>query len=128
MKNPFLIIVHFGKTELTTDCLKSVYASGNSPNMILINNNQDKSLIGMVKVYKNLHLVNPETNLGFVGANNLGIKMALGKGADFVVLLNNDTIIPSNFLEKLSDYAYTSHKIGIVSPKIYFAPRSEERR
>jgi hypothetical protein len=60
-------------------------------------------------------------NLGFAGGNNVGIKDAIKRGADFVVLLNNDVILKKDLLVKLVEIARKNKKIGLLAPKMYFA-------
>ncbi len=60
-------------------------------------------------------------NLGFAGGNNVGIKYSLDKGADLVLILNNDIILDKNFLVEMVKNFLENPKIGAVSPKIYFA-------
>ena len=121
MNNTFLIIVHFGPVRLTVDCLKSIYQNHDAPLTILVNNSLDNSLPGIIKEFKNVLLLTPKTNLGFAGANNLALKKAIAGGAQNVILLNNDTIIPAGFVAKITDFAVSHPSVGIISPKIYFA-------
>src|SRR3989344_6483031 len=121
MNNTFLIIVHFGPVRLTVDCLKSIYQNHDAPLTILVNNSLDNSLPGIIKEFKNILLLTPKTNLGFAGANNLAVKKAIAGGAQNVILLNNDTIIPAGFVAKITDFAVSHPSVGIISPKIYFA-------
>lgn len=60
-------------------------------------------------------------NLGFAGGNNVGIKYALDRGSDYVLLINNDLILPSDFLLKMMEYVAKNTNAQIVSPKMYFA-------
>lgn len=60
-------------------------------------------------------------NLGFAGGNNVGIKDALRRGFDYIVLLNNDLILPEDMIVKLVKYMEGSPEVGIASPKMYFA-------
>lgn len=64
-------------------------------------------------------------NLGFAKANNLGVKNALDWGAEYLLLLNNDTIVSNNFIMPLIDYLQKNKKVAAVSPKIYFAKGKE---
>lgn len=64
-----------------------------------------------VKLYKN------PINEGFAGGNNRGIEVAKG---EYILLLNNDTLVDKHFLEPLVLRAKTSKKIGIVCPKIVY--------
>lgn len=62
-----------------------------------------------------------EENTGFTGGFNIGIKRALADGADYVMVVNNDTTLdPDLFLELLAGFTQDS-KVGAVVPKIYFA-------
>jgi len=63
-----------------------------------------------------LHL--STTNKGFAGGNNIAIITALKQGCEYILLLNNDTQIPSNLLTGLISGFFESSDIGIVCPKI----------
>jgi len=58
--------------------------------------------------------------LGFAGGNNVGIRYAVEKGADYVFILNNDTVVDELFLDKLINYAESDSLIGILGSKIYY--------
>lgn len=83
---------------------------------------------GTEKALKDFSLKNMEygfiqagKNLGFAGGNNTGIKNALGRGADYIILMNNDLILPQDVLTKLVEYMEENTDTGAVSPKMYFA-------
>lgn len=59
-------------------------------------------------------------NLGFSGGNNIGIKLALAQSADYVLLLNNDTVVAPDFLDKMIEAAENNIKVGLVGPKVYY--------
>ena len=99
MKNPkvFIIILHFGNPKNTEECLKSL-----------------ESL-----EYDNFETVvidNTKENRGFAGGNNIGIKQALEKGADYILFLNNDTVVEPSFLKELVKAGESNKKIGILGP------------
>lgn len=60
-------------------------------------------------------------NRGYAGGNNVGIKDAIKRGADYVMLLNNDVIVPPDMVTKMVSYMEKNPKAGIASPKMYFA-------
>jgi len=64
-------------------------------------------------------------NTGFSGGNNVGIKKALTSGADYILVLNNDTVVDEHLLEKMVKGMEENNQIGISSPKIYFYKGSE---
>lgn len=59
-------------------------------------------------------------NLGFSGANNVGMKIALEEGFDYCLLLNDDTVVEPDFLDKMIELAESDKKIGAVGPKILY--------
>jgi len=60
-------------------------------------------------------------NLGFAGGNNVGIKDAVKRGFDYIILMNNDLILPKDIVTKLVDYMEENPDVGASSPKMYFA-------
>ncbi|MDZ7268259.1 MAG: glycosyltransferase family 2 protein [candidate division KSB1 bacterium] len=60
-------------------------------------------------------------NLGYAGGNNRGIEMALAAGADLILLLNNDTTMPADFLAHLLAAARRHPGTGIFGCKIFYA-------
>jgi GT2 family glycosyltransferase len=64
-------------------------------------------------------IVNP-SNLGFSAGNNVGVRKALERGNDYVLLLNNDTKVEKNFLDQLVRFAQSKKEAGIVGPVLKF--------
>ena len=64
-------------------------------------------------------------NLGFPGGNNVGIREALSLGAEFVILLNNDTVVDKDFARELLSVAVQDNKVGMATSKIYFYGRPD---
>lgn len=64
-------------------------------------------------------------NRGFCGGNNVGIRRALDAGADYVLVLNNDTITPPNLVSELVAQASLLARVGAVSPLIVRHPEEE---
>lgn len=64
---------------------------------------------------------NNKINLGFAGGNNSGIKQALVWGADFVLILNPDTLVDQNLIKEVLKEIRDKPDVGIAGPKIYFA-------
>src|SRR3989344_3142043 len=74
------------------------------------------------------NIVENRTNLGFAGGNNVGIQYALKNGADYVMVLNNDTILDKNIINEFTKASHKFPEVGIFSPKIYFAKGFEFRK
>jgi GT2 family glycosyltransferase len=65
-------------------------------------------------------------NLGFAGGCNVGIRTALEQGADRVLLVNSDVILPPDTLEQLEDALDRDPGVGIVGPAIVSREHPEE--
>jgi GT2 family glycosyltransferase len=106
----------------TIDCITSLKRIEYSNYHILVvdNGSTDGSVVGIKAAFPDIRLLETHENLGFAGGNNRGIKLALEDGADYVLLLNNDTEVDSNFLSELVKAAESSQGVGIVGSKIYY--------
>lgn len=120
-----VIVLHYKGTHDTIDCLNSLYKANelNKFNIIVVDNSEDQSF--PKRKYPDIIFINSGKNSGFAGGMNIGIKRAFQKGTDSVILLNNDTIVERSSIFKLTQYAKDNKDIGLISPKIYFAPGSE---
>ena len=119
--NISLIILNYNGLNDTLACLESlevVEADNNSLETIVVDNNSSDGSQEALSKLKNIVFIQNDRNLGFSKGNNVGIKYALNKGSDFVILLNNDTIVEKSFVKNLVQAA---NKADIISPKIYFA-------
>lgn len=130
MKSVSISILNFNGKKNTLGCvesLKKIDSSKFNLNIIVIDNGSVESfpLKGGRWGNTSLEIIRNEKNLGFSGGQNVGIKHALGSGADYVLILNNDTYVDRNFLEELLCVSQIDEKIGILVPKIYFAPGFE---
>lgn len=124
-----IIIVHYQNAKDTYDCVKSIL-DGLTPAMqpyliIVANTPLDNILLPLSHKYKKIRLIKTNENIGVAAGNNCGIKEALDLDCRYIILLNNDTLIGPGLIEKMIAYAQKNKSIGIISPKIYFAPGFE---
>ncbi|AEH07272.1 glycosyltransferase family 2 protein [Methanothermococcus okinawensis] len=81
----------------------------------------DKEKYETLEPNKRMILIKNKDNYGFAGGNNVGIKFALDVlNPDYILLLNNDTVVDKNFLIEMVKVAECDEKIGIVGSKIYY--------
>jgi len=126
-----LVILHFNEPKLTENCLESVKKIKTQDfkvEVIVINNNPQEKINFLKRKFPEFVFLEVKENLGFTGGNNLGIKKALKKGTNFVLLLNNDTLVDKNLITELLEVAKNNKQAGILGPKIYFAPNYEFHR
>lgn len=109
MPKVFIIILHYGSLKNTNECLESLKKLDYPNFEILVVDN------GAKEKFKNATITNKE-NLGFAGGNNVGIKYALNRGTDYVLLLNDDTIVDPGFLKELIKTGESDKKNGILGP------------
>ncbi len=122
----FVSIINFNGEDDTIECLRSLdKISKNAFDLeaVVIDNGSRDVFKAEARDYRNfsLHIVRSEENLGFAGGQNLGIKYALSKGADFVLVLNNDVMLDKEFLVNLLATFSQKNDCAVVCPKIYFA-------
>ncbi len=86
-----------------------------------VDNSQSESLQKRLTRFKQaIYLASPG-NIGFAAGNNLGLKRALHDGADLIVLINNDTVVPKDLVKNILASPITEEKVGVVGGLIYFA-------
>lgn len=119
----FIVILNWKQYELTAQCLRSILNSEASLYEIVVidNNSEDGSVDKLRSEFgEDIQLLVNNQNIGFAAGNNVGILHAIEQGADYVMLLNNDTTVSPGFLTSLVDTINTGEYIGAVTPKIYF--------
>jgi GT2 family glycosyltransferase len=67
-----------------------------------------------------VYLLASDQNLGFAGGCNLGIKGALEQGANWMLLLNNDTFVAPTFLSELENVVKCDSRFAIIGPVIFY--------
>lgn len=121
MKNVDIIIPIYNAYEYTEECIKSVLQVTDltKHTLVLINDKSpDETILPMLQKYqignqdKNIVVLEHKENQGFVRTVNEGMKYSQND----VILLNSDTEVTKNWLEKLQNCAYSSPYIATVTP------------
>jgi GT2 family glycosyltransferase len=116
----WIIVLNWNGKKLLRDCLGSLSSLDYSNYKVLFVDNASSD--GSVEFVKEnypfaLTIVN-DKNLGYAAGNNVGIRFALSKGADYIVLLNNDTRVEPDFLTKLIVRGEQKRDAGVLGGKI----------
>ena len=111
-----IIVLNYNAGELLLNCIDSIKKSvyKNLEIIVVDNISTDKSQEICKEKHPDIKLIQNKKNFGYCEGNNIGIREAKG---DFVVILNPDTIVESNWLNEL----ITAHKEfgdGLYQPKI----------
>jgi len=115
-----IIILNWNGWKDTIECLESVLRI-DYPNyqvIVVDNGSSDDSAEHIREAYPSVKLLETGKNLGWSGGNNVGIKYALRNGSDYILVLNNDTVVRKDFLKPLVKTAQSGPDIGIVGGKI----------
>ncbi|MBU2592178.1 glycosyltransferase family 2 protein [Patescibacteria group bacterium] len=118
-----IIVLNWNGWKDTIECLNSLkkIAYPNYEVIVIDNGSTDGSVERLKAKSLKLKAVFNNKNLGFAEGNNIAIRRVLKENkSDFVLLLNNDTVVEKNFLTKLVKTTQKEERIGIVGPKIYY--------
>src|ERR1035437_2636444 len=128
MPKVFVTILNYNGNKDTSECLNSLEelnTTGFDRSVVVVDNaSKEKFTVDRKYGNFNLKIIRSETNLGFSGGQNLGIKYSLEHGADYIMVLNNDVILDKDLIVELLK-TFDEKDCGIVSPKIYFAKGHE---
>ncbi|MFZ1289664.1 MAG: glycosyltransferase family 2 protein [Melioribacteraceae bacterium] len=119
-----IIILNYNGLNDTLECIVSLKKIDyENFEIIIVDNNSSGNDVDIIKEkfgdFVKKIIVSSE-NLGFSGGNNLGIKYALENGGDFILLLNNDTIVEPDFLTILLDTFNKCKNAGVSAPQINY--------
>ena len=121
-KSVFIIILNWNGWRDTVDCVESCRKLSYPSVRILIvdNGSTDGSEAILRERFPDLDVIRTGDNLGFAGGNNVGITCALERGAEYVWLLNNDTVVEPDALSGLVQVAESDDSIGMAGSKIVY--------
>ena len=89
--------------------------------VVVDNGSADGSAAAVAERFPEVELVRAGVNLGFAGGNNVGIRRALDRGAEWVLLVNNDALVEPGLVEALSAAAAARPDAGVLACKVLFA-------
>src|SRR5215213_2485085 len=118
----FIIILNWNGWQDTLECLASLNGLAYSSYEIVVvdNGSTDESEIRIREARPDITLLQTGSNLGYAGGNNVGIRYALEQGAEYVWLLNNDTVVHPASLRTLTSLMQEDSRIAFLSPEMYY--------
>lgn len=116
------VVLNWNQRELTLECLASLSVQRyRSVDIILVDNGStDGSVPAVRQAYPAVTVIENGANLGFAAANNAGIRLALQRGAAYVFLLNNDTLVAPDMLSRLVEVGSADAAIGVLGPAVLY--------
>lgn len=120
----YIIVLNYKRKDDTLDCLGSVLKMDYPAFRVVMVDNAsgDGSAQAVKAAFPEVHVIETARNLMYAGGNNVGIQYALGKGARYVLLLNNDTVVDTKMLTTLVEAVRSRPNAGIAGPMIYYYP------
>ncbi len=117
-RSVFVLVLNHNGERWLERCLRSLLACP-TPGLeivLLDNASTDGSVALARSLSPRLRVLQNERNLGFCAGNNVGIAYALAHGADYVALLNNDTYVAPDWMDRLLEVGESDPAIGVLGP------------
>ena len=117
-----IILLNYNSYDYTKACLESLQESNyeNFQIVIVDNDSLDRSFEKLKQLEtERIHIIQSGKNAGFAYGNNIGIRYAKNKDFDYILLLNNDTLVTKEFLTKIV-FTATEFKSDITTCRIMY--------
>jgi len=117
-----VVLLTWNQREDTLECLRSLARMSYRSYRVLIvdNGSSDGTAEAIRREFPRIEVLRSEMNLGFSGGFNAGLRHALEDGAEYLLVLNNDTVVAPNLLDELMAHSAASD-VGMLAPKIYYS-------
>ncbi|MBX7066383.1 MAG: glycosyltransferase family 2 protein [Parachlamydiales bacterium] len=115
-----IILLNWNGKKDTLECLASLkkVTYPNFQTIVVDNGSKDDSVAALRKAYPEMPIIETGANLGFAGGNNEGIQWVLRHHAEWILLLNNDTVVAPDFLDAFMQAAKEKPQAKILGAKI----------
>lgn len=122
------VILNYNGYEDTVKCIQSLQkATYSNLSLVLVDNDSpDGSGLRLQTEFPKLPVILMKENTGYAAGNNGGIRFAMEKGTDYVLIINNDVIVDPAFLEPMVNIVEAQSDVGIVTCKVYYQSAPQE--
>lgn len=126
---PYVVccVLNWNNYEDSRDCIESLLNSEykNLDILLIDNGSTDGSAQRLNEEFEDIECLFLKENLGFGGGHNRGIQWGLDHDADYIMLVNNDTLFPeSELFNELVKTMEQHTNVGVLTPQIYYGPDS----
>lgn len=123
-----IVILNWNGLSYTLSCLQSVYQlEYPCYEIVVVDNASSEPVESVRELFPDTVVIRNDDNLGYAGGNNVGIKYAIERGAKYVWILNNDTVVESDCLLYLVEHLENASEIGAVTNLILYMEDKNER-
>jgi GT2 family glycosyltransferase len=119
-----VVVLSWNGREDTLRALRSLVVAG-APAIVVDNGSTDGTVAAVRERHPEVEVIDAGANLGYAAGNNLGIRRALERGADWVVLLNNDATVAADFMAGFHAALAARPSAGILAGKVLYADRPD---
>lgn len=120
-----LLTVNYHSDEDTLNLVSQLAECSISKDVILnifvVDNDKSQKLRDALKKYKTVTYLKSPGNIGFAAGNNIGLKKIMEQKFDVIVMLNNDTLVPKDFIQNVYNSNIADAAVGALGGLIYFA-------
>jgi N-acetylglucosaminyl-diphospho-decaprenol L-rhamnosyltransferase len=112
------VIVNYNTRDLLREGLRSLFDSQGAPSIevwVVDNASSDGSAEMVRAEFPQVRLIASKTNLGYAAANNLALRESQ---ASYILLLNPDTVLPSDALARAVEFIESHPDAGVLGPKL----------
>lgn len=117
-----IIVLNYRMLDQVIECLKSLLRlSYPHCRIVVVDNGSGDGIESVVeREFPAVTVIQTGANLGYTGGNNAGIEYALGNGADYVLVVNPDTVaVNPEFVDEMVDYLESHLEVGIAGPRVF---------
>ncbi|MGI9112032.1 MAG: glycosyltransferase family 2 protein [Gaiellaceae bacterium] len=110
------VVLSWNGRDDTLACLESL---AGVETVVVDNGSSDGSAEAIEERYPDVELIRAQVNLGYAAGNNVGIRRALDRGADWILLVNNDATVAPDVIDALVAAASRHPDAGALAGKVY---------
>lgn len=112
----YIVVLNYRNFADTVECVRSLerLVYRNFKIVVVDNGSPNESEEVLRRAFPHHTVLQSGANLGYAGGNNVGLRFAFENGADFALILNNDTLVEPDLLSQLVDCAESDARIGLV--------------
>jgi GT2 family glycosyltransferase len=117
-----VVLVHLNQEAHTRECIESLQRLSyeNVEIIVVDNGSTDGSGARLSAQFPSVVFTRTDKNSGFAEGNNVGIRLALQRNAEYIALLNNDTVVDRDFIQPLVELSASDLSLAVQSCKIYY--------
>jgi GT2 family glycosyltransferase len=120
----WIVVLNWNGVSDTLACLESLRElQYTQRRVVVVDNGSTDGSVDALRAAKSrlsIEIIEAASNLGYAGGNNLGIRYALEHDADFILILNNDTVVDPMLLDELVAAATQHPEAGCFGPWIFY--------